>query len=291
MQSTLSLLLLAWLPAAALACPSGKFFASYSNTACSMWEKDTVSMHTTASTRGEMRSLSTATNTMCTLLIAPNASLGTATQFKVKVNSISLDASSSMSLLWCTSADVCDVSYNVVSVGTFTLYATSMMKIVFQVGQTTKSNTFSISWDSGITLPCLDCANLVPVPSVGTTTWLYNNAPGIGCDWKCAPGYYIPTTGMTADTMGGFVTTGAVSCTPCTLCNAGFYTNPAQYDGGCWGYVSNNGAYGAVINSKNSNCKQCSSCASAVSQACSQLSNTVCSGSVRSVAKPMVGFK
>ena len=88
---------------------------------------------------------------------------------------------------------------------------------------------------------------------------------------------------MTADNMGGFVTTGTVGCVPCALCPS---PTPCALR-----HVTNGGTYGAVINSKNSNCKQCSSCAPAVTQACSQLSDTVCATSVRSVAKPVVGFK
>jgi hypothetical protein len=287
-------LLVSMLSYASASCPDGTFYATYSRTSCSLWNAGIKSKYTAASTRGEIVSLSTAANSACELLIAPNVSLGTATQFTVKVNSINLDASSSMGLFSCTSADVCELAHNVVSASTFIVPMTAMMKIVFQAGSATPttyaSNTFLISWDSGLTLPCLACTNLVPTPA-GSANWLYNNAPGIGCDWKCAPGYYVPTTGMTADNMGGFVTTGTVGCVPCTLCNAGTFTNPAQYDGGCWAYVSNGGTYGAVINSKNSNCKQCSTCAPAVSQACSQLSDTVCSTSVRAVAKPVVGFK
>lgn len=275
-------------------CPDGTFYATYSRTSCSLWNADIESKYTTASTRGEIVSLSTAANSACELLIAPNISLGTATQFTVKVNSINLDASSSMSLFSCTSADVCDLAYSVVSVDTFILHATAMMKIVFQAGpvapSTYSSNTFLISWDSGLTLPCLECSNLVPIPTT-PSNWLYNNGARIGCTWECAPGYYIPTTGMTADSIGGFVTTGTVGCVPCTLCNAGTFTNPAKYSGGCWGIVTNGGTYGAIIRSKNSNCQQCSSCTPAVTQACSQLSDTVCATSVRSVAKPMVGFK
>ena len=283
--------------ASALCCPEGTFLATYSRTSCSLWSANMKSKYTAASTRGEMVSLSTAVNSACELLIAPNASLGTATQFTVKVNTINLDASSSMRFLVCSSADVCDEAYSLSNVAwtatrTYTVYATSFMKIVFQAGATPPttyaSNTFLISWDSGLTLPCLGCNNLIPTPS---TNWLFNDGQRIGCAWKCAPGYYIPTSGMTANNVGGFITTGPVACVPCTLCSGGTFTNPAAYDGGCWGYASNDGAYGAVVNSKDSICKQCSSCAPAVSKACTQLSDTVCATSVREVARPMVSFK
>jgi hypothetical protein len=300
MPSKLLLLLVLFAPSTTLAsCPDGKFFATFARTACRLWNKDSISNHTAISTQGEMSSISTATNTVCELLITPNASLGTTTVFNVKVNSITLDADSTMTLFYCPSTNACEIAYVLSNVAwtsatrTYTVQASSM-KIVIRSGAilptTHSSNTFLISWFSEIKIPCLDCANLVPVPS-GGGNWLYNNAPGIGCDWKCAPGYYIPTNGMVVDATGSYITTGPVGCVPCTLCSAGTFTNPSQYDGGCWGYVGNNGAYGAMINSKNSNCKQCSSCAPAVSQACSQLSDTVCTVGVRTVAKPMISFK
>ena len=300
MLSKLLLLLLCFAPTTTLAssCPSGKFFATYTRTSCSMWAKDTVSNHTAVGTRGEMLSMSTATNTVCELLVAPNASLGTTNSFNVKVDSIRLSADSSMSLVACHPTIGCDTVLTLSSVEwsqsrSFTVNAPAM-KIILRSGPnpptSQASNTFYLFWDSGLTLPCLDCANLVPTPT-GNNNWLFNNAPGIGCDWKCAPGYYIPITGPIDAYTGAFLTKGPLGCVPCTLCSAGTFTNPFQYDGGCWGYVGNAGAYGAVVNSRDSSCKQCSSCAPSVSQACSQLSDTVCAVGVRTVAKPMISFK
>lgn len=127
-----------------------------------------------------------------------------------------------------------------------------------------------LTWDSNIALPvCSDCANLLPLPS--TANYYFN---GDSCLWQCNPGYYIPTTGITPDTMGRLVTTGPVSCVACTACPSGQYTDPNY--GGCLGIASSNrGFYGAVINSGNSACRACKTCA-AYRSACTQFADAVC---------------
>ena len=273
------------------ACSLGTFFASDSYITCvstaiypaipgTTYTPDTQRT-TVVSTRGRVAALFVPPGFRCEVMLAPNASLGMSTTFSVNVVSSNMDPGTSLAFYLCSDATICSsipVNGPIITTGSYIRF----MKIVFQVtSNPTTPNSFLVSWDSLITVPCMNCNNLVITPPP-SSTWLYNNGEGVGCQWKCAPGYYIPITGdMRAGTgvqsSYYFTTTTQPICAPCTACPSGYFTDPST--SGCWAYVdSNQGAYGAVINTKDSVCRQCSlvDCGAGFKSVCGQLTDNVC---------------
>ena len=261
----LALLLL--LPLAAHACPMGQFSYTSSYTFCKPFLGQSQSS-TIGSTQGFITMISPPTNSFsCQLLIAPNASLGVTRAFSFQMFYNNLEVP--ISFYTCDASGACTNLYMSVTAATqFTVPSSSVLMVINLSPPFAKSNTFMLSWTSGINVAsCPSCANLLPVPSAAN--WAYNSVEG--CVWQCSPGFTISTASITPSSDGQYITAGAVNCdTACSSCPAGQYSD-------CVGIATpNQGTYGAIINARNGGCRACTVCASGYWSACAANKDAVC---------------